>query len=118
MLLIQNEQKLLMMRPYQVYAVKHLVTCIQQDSGNGFIWHTTGSGKTLTSFKAATLLKDNPDLAKCLFVVGRRSPSLASPATAGQIPAYRWFLAKIKAADGPRGFRDFRGPEIQVAFAA
>jgi type I restriction enzyme R subunit len=60
------------MRPYQVYAVKHLVTCIQQDSGNGFIWHTTGSGKTLTSFKAATLLKDNPDLAKCLFVVDRK----------------------------------------------
>ena len=56
MVLIQSEQKLLMMRPYQVYAVKHLVTCIQQDSGNGFIWHTTGSGKTLTSFKAATLL--------------------------------------------------------------
>ncbi len=72
MVLIQSEQKLLMMRPYQVYAVKHLVTCIQQDSGNGFIWHTTGSGKTLTSFKAATLLKDNPDLAKCLFVVDRK----------------------------------------------
>ncbi len=72
MVLIQSEQKLLMMRPYQVYAVKHLVTCIQHDSGNGFIWHTTGSGKTLTSFKAATLLKDNPDLAKCLFVVDRK----------------------------------------------
>jgi type I restriction enzyme R subunit len=72
MVLIASEQKLLMMRPYQVYAVKHLVTCIQQDNGNGYIWHTTGSGKTLTSFKAATLLKDNPDLAKCLFVVDRK----------------------------------------------
>ena len=72
MVLIASEQKLLMMRPYQVYAVKHLVTCIQQDSGNGFIWHTTGSGKTLTSFKAATLLKDNPDIHKCLFVVDRK----------------------------------------------
>jgi type I restriction enzyme R subunit len=72
MVLIASEQKLLMMRPYQVYAVKHLVTCIQQDSGNGYIWHTTGSGKTLTSFKAATLLKDNPDIVKCLFVVDRK----------------------------------------------
>jgi type I restriction enzyme, R subunit len=72
MVLIASEQKLLMMRPYQVYAVKHLVTCIQQDSGNGFIWHTTGSGKTLTSFKASTLLKDNPDIEKCLFVVDRK----------------------------------------------
>ena len=72
MVLIASEQKLLMMRPYQVYAVKHLVTCIQQDSGNGFIWHTTGSGKTLTSFKASTLLKDNPAIEKCLFVVDRK----------------------------------------------
>jgi type I restriction enzyme R subunit len=72
MVLIASEQKLLMMRPYQVYAVKHLVTCISDNSGNGFIWHTTGSGKTLTSFKAATLLKDNPDIAKCLFVVDRK----------------------------------------------
>ncbi len=72
MVLIASEQKLLMMRPYQVYAVKHLVTCIHENSGNGFIWHTTGSGKTLTSFKAATLLKDNPDIAKCLFVVDRK----------------------------------------------
>jgi type I restriction enzyme R subunit len=72
MVLIASEQKLLMMRPYQVYAVKHLVTCINEDSGNGFIWHTTGSGKTLTSFKASTLLKDNLDIEKCLFVVDRK----------------------------------------------
>jgi type I restriction enzyme, R subunit len=72
MVLIASEQKLLMMRPYQVYAVKHMVKCIHDDSGNGFIWHTTGSGKTLTSFKASTLLKDNPDIEKCLFVVDRK----------------------------------------------
>ena len=72
MVLIASEQKLLMMRPYQVYAVKHIVSCIQQNSGNGFIWHTTGSGKTLTSFKASTLLKDNPDIEKCIFVVDRK----------------------------------------------
>ena len=60
MVLVASEQKLLMMRPYQIYAVKHIVDCIDQNCGNGYVWHTTGSGKTLTSFKASTLLKDNP----------------------------------------------------------
>ncbi|MGE3988917.1 type I restriction endonuclease subunit R, partial [Pseudorhodoplanes sp.] len=72
MVLIATEQKLLMMRPYQVYAAKAIVDCINQNCGNGYIWHTTGSGKTLTSFKASTLLKDNPDIEKCLFVVDRK----------------------------------------------
>ncbi len=72
MVLIASEQKLMMMRPYQVYAVKAIVDCIHQNCGNGYIWHTTGSGKTLTSFKASTLLKDNPDIEKCLFVVDRK----------------------------------------------
>jgi type I restriction enzyme, R subunit len=72
MVLVRSEQKLLMMRPYQIYAVKNIVDCIHQNCGNGYIWHTTGSGKTLTSFKAATLLKDNPDIDKCLFVVDRK----------------------------------------------
>jgi type I restriction enzyme R subunit len=72
MVLVASEQKLLMMRPYQVYAVKAIVDCIQQNCGNGYIWHTTGSGKTLTSFKASTLLKDNPTIEKCLFVVDRK----------------------------------------------
>ncbi|SFU31722.1 type I restriction enzyme, R subunit [Nitrosomonas eutropha] len=72
MVLVASEQKLLMMRPYQIYAVKAIVECIHQRCGNGYIWHTTGSGKTLTSFKASTLLKDNPDIDKCLFVVDRK----------------------------------------------
>jgi len=72
MVLVESEQKLMIMRPYQIYAVKAIVDCIQQNRGNGYIWHTTGSGKTLTSFKAATLLKDNPDIEKCLFVVDRK----------------------------------------------
>ena len=66
------EQKLLVMRPYQIYAVEAIVDCIHEGRGNGYIWHTTGSGKTLTSFKASTLLKDNPDIEKCLFVVDRK----------------------------------------------
>lgn len=72
MVLVASEQKLMMMRPYQVYAVKAIVDCIHDNCGNGYIWHTTGSGKTLTSFKASTLLKDNPDIEKCLFVVDRK----------------------------------------------
>ena len=72
MVLVACEQKVLIMRPYQIYAVKAIVKCIEENRGNGYIWHTTGSGKTLTSFKAATLLKDNPDIEKCLFVVDRK----------------------------------------------
>jgi len=72
MVLVASEQKLMMMRPYQIYAVQAIVECIHQNRGNGYIWHTTGSGKTLTSFKASTLLKDNPDIEKCLFVVDRK----------------------------------------------
>ena len=72
MVLIQSEQKLMIMRPYQVYAVQQMVKCIEDDAGNGFIWHTTGSGKTLTSFKASTLLKLNERIHKCLFVVDRK----------------------------------------------
>ncbi|ACH84229.1 MULTISPECIES: type I restriction endonuclease subunit R [Acidithiobacillus] len=72
MVLLAGEQKLMMMRPYQVYAVQHMVKCIDEDNGNGYIWHTTGSGKTLTSFKAATLLKENEHIHKCVFVVDRK----------------------------------------------
>ena len=72
MVLLAGEQKLMIMRPYQVYAVQHMVKCIDDDDGNGFVWHTTGSGKTLTSFKASTLLKENDHIRKCVFVVDRK----------------------------------------------
>jgi type I restriction enzyme R subunit len=72
MVLVASEQKIMIMRPYQIYAVKSIVDCIKQNRGNGYIWHTTGSGKTLTSFKTSTLLKDNPNIDKCLFIVDRK----------------------------------------------
>ena len=72
MVLIQSEQKLMIMRPYQIYAVQQIVKCIEDNAGNGYVWHTTGSGKTLTSFKASTLLKLNDNIHKCLFVVDRK----------------------------------------------
>lgn len=72
MVLVQSEQKILIMRPYQIYAVEAIVECINDNRGNGYIWHTTGSGKTLTSFKASTLLKQNKEIEKILFVVDRK----------------------------------------------
>jgi type I restriction enzyme, R subunit len=72
MVLLAGEQRLMIMRPYQVYAVQHMIKCIDDDGGNGYIWHTTGSGKTLTSFKASTLLKENDHIHKCVFVVDRK----------------------------------------------
>lgn len=72
MVLVETERKILVMRPYQIYAVESIVNCVAQNNQNGFIWHTTGSGKTLTSFKASTLLKDNRDIEKCVFVVDRK----------------------------------------------
>ncbi len=72
MVLVQSESKLMMMRPYQIYAVEAIVECIDDNRGNGYIWHTTGSGKTLTSFKASTLLKTNDNIKKILFVVDRK----------------------------------------------
>lgn len=72
MVLVETEKKILVMRPYQIYAVESIVNCVSQGNHNGYIWHTTGSGKTLTSFKASTLLKDNRDIEKCVFVVDRK----------------------------------------------
>ena len=72
MVLVETEKKVLVMRPYQIYAVESIVGCVSENSHNGYIWHTTGSGKTLTSFKASTLLKDNKDIEKCVFVVDRK----------------------------------------------
>src|SRR5690606_12245648 len=69
MVLIQSEQKLLMMRPYQIYAVQAIMDCVERNEGNSYIWRTTGSGKTLTAIKAATLLRENDQIAKCVFVV-------------------------------------------------
>ena len=72
MVLVASEQKLLMMRPYQIYAVQNIVECIDKNLGNGYIWHTTGSGKTLTSFKAAQLARGLPEIDKVWFVVDRK----------------------------------------------
>ncbi len=73
MVLVVSEQKLMIMRPYQIYAVKAIMDCIEQNRGNGYICILPVVEKTLTSFKASTLLKNNPEIEKCLFVVDRKT---------------------------------------------
>jgi type I restriction enzyme R subunit len=67
----QSDRVLMILRPYQYYAVEAVVARVQAGRKNGYIWHTTGSGKTLTSFKAAQLLIENPKVHKVVFVVDR-----------------------------------------------
>jgi type I restriction enzyme R subunit len=75
------DRKLLVMRPYQIVAAERILQRIATATNHkqlgsvaagGYIWHTTGSGKTLTSFKAAQLARGLPDIDKVLFVVDRK----------------------------------------------
>ena len=61
----------MILRPYQYYAVEAIVDRVQKGRKNGYIWHTTGSGKTLTSFKASQIIVENPKVGKVVFVVDR-----------------------------------------------
>lgn len=62
----------MVLRPYQYYAVEALVDRVKNSTKNGYIWHTTGSGKTLTSFKAAQIIMNMPQVKKVVFVVDRK----------------------------------------------
>jgi len=68
----ESNQLLMVLRPYQFYAVEAIVTQVQTTQKNGYIWHTTGSGKTLTSFKTAQILTQSPHVHKVVFVVDRK----------------------------------------------
>lgn len=72
MVINDTDKALMVMRPYQVYAVEALVQRATETNNNGYIWHTTGSGKTLTSFKAAQILADEESIKKVFFLVDRR----------------------------------------------
>jgi type I restriction enzyme R subunit len=63
---------LMVLRPYQYFATEAIVNRIVDSNKNGYIWHTTGSGKTLTSFKASQVLMKLPQVHKVVFVVDRR----------------------------------------------
>ncbi len=71
-ILNDTDKALMVMRPYQVYAVEALVRQATLTNRNAFIWHTTGAGKTLTSFKTAQILSSNPNIKKVIFLVDRR----------------------------------------------
>jgi type I restriction enzyme R subunit len=62
----------MVMRPYQYFAVKEIEKRVKETKKNGYIWHTTGSGKTLTSFKVSQILSKMPEVKKVLFVVDRK----------------------------------------------
>ncbi len=63
---------LMVLRPYQFYAVESIINRVQNSNHNGYIWHTTGSGKTLTSFKASQIIMKLPQVKKVVFVVDRK----------------------------------------------
>lgn len=71
MVMLETSKSLMVLRPYQIYAVQKIIAHVQNSEKNGYIWHTTGSGKTLTSFKASQLIMKMPDVEKVLFVVDR-----------------------------------------------
>jgi type I restriction enzyme R subunit len=68
----ESDQILMVLRPYQFYAVEAIIERVKNSDKNGYIWHTTGSGKTLTSFKASQILTHNPKIKKVVFVVDRQ----------------------------------------------
>jgi len=68
----ETSKILMVLRPYQYYAVEALIDRVKHSRKNGYIWHTTGSGKTLTSFKASQILTRLPKIKKVVFVVDRK----------------------------------------------
>ena len=71
MVLHEGDKCLMVLRPYQFYAVEKILDRVENSNDNGYIWHTTGAGKTLTSFKAAQLVSEMEDVDKVMFVVDR-----------------------------------------------
>lgn len=67
----EGDKCLMVLRPYQFYAVEKILDRVENSNDNGYIWHTTGAGKTLTSFKAAQLVSESDDVDKVMFVVDR-----------------------------------------------
>ncbi|MGI2314208.1 type I restriction endonuclease subunit R [Staphylococcus cohnii] len=68
----ETDRRLIVLRPYQFYAVEALLQRATETNNNGYIWHTTGSGKTLTSFKTSQILSREPDIKKVIFLVDRK----------------------------------------------
>ncbi len=71
---VMNEtfKNMMVLRPYQYFATEAIIKQVKAGNENGYIWHTTGSGKTLTSFKASQIIMDLPEVHKVVFVVDRK----------------------------------------------
>jgi type I restriction enzyme R subunit len=69
---LTEEQIIKILRPYQFYATEAIIEKVKVSNDNAYIWHTTGSGKTLTSFKASQVISRMPKVHKVLFVVDRK----------------------------------------------
>ncbi len=67
----EGDKCLMVLRPYQFYAVEKIIDRVENTNKNGYVWHTTGAGKTLTSFKAAQLVSEIEGIDKVMFVVDR-----------------------------------------------
>ena len=67
----EGDKSLMVLRPYQYYAVEEIINRVENTNKNGYVWHTTGAGKTLTSFKAAQLVSEIDGIDKVMFVVDR-----------------------------------------------
>ena len=72
MVINESDKALMVMRPYQIFAVEELINRALETNNNGYIWHTTGSGKTLTSFKVSQILSNEPSIKKVFFLVDRK----------------------------------------------
>jgi len=71
--IINTEENLLcVMRPYQIYGLEAAIAHVLNSNENGFLWHTTGSGKTLTSYKTSKEISKLPDVKKVIFLVDRK----------------------------------------------
>lgn len=71
MIIKKEEKQLIVMRPYQIYEVEAAVKRVVEENSNGFITACTGSGKTLTSFKTAQVLRDIPQIKKVIHLLDR-----------------------------------------------
>ena len=76
MVLNESSKKLMVLRAYQKYAVEEVLHQALEVKQNGYVWHTTGSGKTLTSYKVSQLLAEEESIYKVIFVVDRRDLDL------------------------------------------
>ena len=72
MVINETDKNLIVMRPYQIYATEALIRHALDTGKNGYVWHTTGSGKTLTSWKCANLLSKEQSIKKVFFLIDRK----------------------------------------------